>query len=65
MTPEELKSLRATLNLTQPAMAARLGMSHSGYRKYEAGDRKISGPVLVLLKQMEDECHAEKNSNMA
>jgi len=59
MTPAELKSLRATLNLTQPAMAALLGMSHSGYRKYEAGDRKISGPVLVLIKLLQEKYHVE------
>ena len=52
MSPDELKQLRATLNLTQPQMADILGMSVGGYRKLEYGDRGIRGPALKLIEQL-------------
>jgi DNA-binding transcriptional regulator YiaG len=54
MTPAELRTLRHSLGLTQPQMAERLGVSTSGYRKWEHGERGISGPVLILIEQIKD-----------
>ena len=52
MTPSELKALRHTLGKTQPQMADTLGLSVGGYRKWEHGDRSISGPALKLIEQL-------------
>jgi transcriptional regulator with XRE-family HTH domain len=52
MTPTELRTLRHALGLTQPQMAEGVGVSVSGYRKWEHGERGISGPVLILLNQI-------------
>jgi putative transcriptional regulator len=52
MTPEELKAIRHRLGKNQRAMSAALGMSLSGYRKWEQGSRNISGPALILLNTL-------------
>ena len=58
MTLVELRTLRHSLGLTQPQMAERLGVSTSGYRKWEQGERGISGPVLILLEQIKEKLRA-------
>jgi putative transcriptional regulator len=41
--------------LTQAQMAPLMGMSVSGYRKWEQGKRSISGPAAVLLRIIDKE----------
>ena len=52
MTPEGLKSIRHQLGYNHRAMAAELGMSLSGYRKWEQGQRAVSGPALIILNTL-------------
>lgn len=53
-----VRAVRTKLGLSQPKMAALLGASPSGYRKWEQGDRMPSGPALVLLRIAEREPEA-------
>ncbi len=41
--------------LTQAQMAPLMGMSLSGYRKWEQGQRRVSGPAAALLRVIEKE----------
>ncbi len=50
--------VRKRAKLTQPQMALLMGMSLSGYRKWEQGARNISGPAATLLRIMEKEPEA-------
>lgn len=52
MNKEELKALRARLNLTQSELALRLGIRRGQVAKLEAGECEIRGAVAVLLGQM-------------
>ena len=47
LTPREV---RKRINLTQAQMAPLLGMSLSGYQKWEQGRRQVSGPAATLLQ---------------
>ena len=38
------REVREAINLTQAQMAPLVGMSLSGYRKWEQGTRRVSGP---------------------
>ena len=51
--PANPKSVREKAGLDQPAMAALLGMSASGYRAWEAGQRRPGGPAFRLLALIE------------
>lgn len=55
MNPREVRKHAA---LTQAQMAPLMGMSLSGYRKWEQGQRHVSGPAGVLLKVIEKEPEA-------
>jgi putative transcriptional regulator len=57
-TAVDARSIRKKLHLTQDQMAAFLGTSASGYRKWEQGDRLPSGAARTLLKVMEKEPEA-------
>ena len=48
-SPINPKDVRKRAKLTQEQMAPLMGMSVSGYRKWEQGARQISGPALTLL----------------
>lgn len=51
MTAKEFRAIREAARLTQAALAEYLGVS--GFRtvqRYEAGDRKIPGPVEKLMR---------------
>ncbi|MDE2674063.1 MAG: helix-turn-helix domain-containing protein [Paracoccaceae bacterium] len=48
--PIDPKEVRKTAKLTQEQMAPLMGMSVSGYRKWEQKRRMVSGPAEVLLK---------------
>lgn len=53
MTPADLKSARHTLGLSAEGMARLLHVqSGRTVRRWEAGDRDIPGPVIVLIKAM-------------
>ena len=47
------RTVRTRARLTQAQMAPLMGMSLSGYRKWEQGQRSVSGPALNLLRVME------------
>jgi putative transcriptional regulator len=52
MAPREV---REQAKLTQVQMAPLMGMSLSGYRKWEQGQRRISGPAATLLRLIQRE----------
>ncbi|AVX05995.1 hypothetical protein MXMO3_03492 (plasmid) [Maritalea myrionectae] len=47
------KRVRKMAKLTQKEMAMFMGVSLSGYRKWEQGQRAVSGPALNLLRVIE------------
>lgn len=53
--PLSPKDVRLRAKLTQAQMAPLMGMSLSGYRKWEHGQRRISGPAAALLQIIERE----------
>ena len=59
VTPREV---RKQANLTQAQMAPLMGMSLSGYRKWEQGTRRVSGPAATLLRVLEREPEAVKRA---
>ena len=59
MTP---RKVRERAKLTQGQMAPLMGMSLSGYRKWEQGTRRISGPAATLLRVLEREPEAVKRA---
>ena len=50
--PVDVRAIRARLHLTQDEMATLLGVSASGYRKWEQGARQPHGAARTLLKIM-------------
>ena len=61
-TPISPREVRMETKLTQTQMAALMGMSLSGYRKWEQGARRISGPAATLLRVIEREPEAVKRA---
>ncbi|MXZ61817.1 MAG: helix-turn-helix domain-containing protein [Acidobacteria bacterium] len=59
VTPREV---RERAHLTQAQMAPLMGMSLSGYRKWEHGTRGISGPAANLLRVIAKEPEAVKRA---
>lgn len=49
------REVRTRAKLTQAQMAPLMGMSLSGYRKWEQGQRHVSGPAATLLRVIERE----------
>ena len=58
-TPREV---RKQANLTQAQMAPLMGMSLSGYRKWEQGTRRVSGPAATLLRVIQKEPEAVRRA---
>lgn len=56
------RDVRRKVNLTQAQMATLVGMSLSGYRKWEQGTRCVSGPAATLLRVIEKEPEALKRA---
>lgn len=54
----DVKGIRTFLQLTQDQMSQFLGVSVSGYRKWEQKTRRPNGAALTLLKVMEKEPEA-------
>ena len=59
VTPREV---RKQTKLTQAQMAPLMGMSLSGYRKWEQGTRRISGPAAALLRVIQKEPEAVRRA---
>ncbi len=59
VTPREV---RKQAKLTQAQMAPLVGMSLSGYRKWEQGTRRVSGPAAALLRVIQKEPAAVKRA---
>ena len=59
VTPREV---RKQAKLTQAQMAPLMGMSLSGYRKWEQGARKVSGPAATLLRVIQKEPEAVRRA---
>ena len=56
------KTVRGQLKLTQDQMALLMGMSVSGYRKWEQGQRSPGGAARTLLRVVEREPEAVKRA---
>ena len=50
MTPKQLKAIRAKLGLSQAQLADKLGVHPRTMRRWELGEREISGPVEHLIR---------------
>ncbi len=61
-TPVMPREVREQVKLTQAQMAPLMGMSLSGYRKWEQGVRQISGPAATLLRVIEKEPEAVRRA---
>ena len=61
-TPVTPREVRKQVKLTQAQMAPLMGMSLSGYRKWEQGVRQISGPAATLLRVIEKEPEAVRRA---
>ena len=61
-TPVAPREVRKRAGLTQSQMAPLMGMSLSGYRKWEQGQRSISGPAAALLRVIEREPEAVRRA---
>ena len=59
VTPREV---RKRAKLTQTQMAPLMGMSLSGYRKWEQGTRRVSGPAAMLLRVIQREPEAVRRA---
>jgi putative transcriptional regulator len=60
--PLEPKAVRLRARLTQKQMAPIMGMSLSGYRKWEQGARRISGPAAAFLQVLDREPDAVRRA---
>ena len=60
--PVALRLVRQRAKLTQAQMAPLMGMSLSGYRKWEQEKRQLSGPAAMLLRVIEKEPEAVKRA---
>jgi putative transcriptional regulator len=63
--PLDPREVRKRAKLTQAEMAPLMGMSLSGYRKWEQGKRAISGPAANLLRVIAKEPEAVKRALVA
>ena len=61
-TPVTPRAVRKQVNLTQAQMALLMGMSLSGYRKWEQGTRRVNGPAVSLLHVIAREPEAVKRA---
>jgi putative transcriptional regulator len=60
--PVDPREVRKHAGLTQAQMAPIMGMSLSGYRKWEQGKRAVSGSAATLLRVIEKEPEAVKRA---
>jgi len=64
-TPLDPREVRNQAKLTQAEMAPLMGMSLSGYRKWEQSNRAISGLAAALLRVIAKEPEAVKRALVA
>ena len=60
--PATPREVRRQARLTQAQMAPLMGMSLSGYRKWEQGTRRVNGPAATLLRVIEKEPEAVRRA---
>jgi putative transcriptional regulator len=63
--PLDPREIRKQAKLTQAEMAPLMGMSLSGYRKWEQHQRAISGPAATLLRVIAKEPEAVRRALVA
>ena len=61
-TPVTPREVRKQARLTQAQMAPLMGMSLSGYRKWEQSTRRVSGPAATLLRVIQREPEAVRRA---
>ena len=61
-TPVTPREVRLQAKLTQAQMAPLMGMSLSGYRKWEQGARSVGGPAETLLRVIQKEPEAVRRA---
>lgn len=61
-TPVTPRAVRKQVNLTQAQMASLMGMSLSGYRKWEQGTRQANGTAVSLLHAIAREPEAVRRA---
>lgn len=54
ITKEDLKRVRKKLHLTQKEFARFIKVSKSTVERWESSDEKITGPIVVLIKMLEE-----------
>lgn len=47
-----IRDLREDADMTQKELAEKLGMSQTGYSKYETGENDIPTAILIKLKEI-------------
>lgn len=58
MTPTTFKSIRQRAGLTQSGLADLLRISDKrSIRRWETGEREISGPVAILMELIDAHCY--------
>ena len=63
--PLSPREVRKRAKLTQAQMAPLMGMSLSGYKKWEQGARRVSGPAEALLRVIQKEPEAVRRALIA
>jgi DNA-binding transcriptional regulator YiaG len=53
MTPADLKAAREKLELSQAALADRLGIAWRTYSNYERGTARVPGPLRLAMRALE------------
>ncbi len=61
-SPVSPREIRKQAKLTQAQMAPLMGMSVSGYREWEQGTRRVSGPAATLLRVIEKDLEAVRRA---
>jgi DNA-binding transcriptional regulator YiaG len=50
MTPDELRAIRAEMEVSQREFAELLGSDLRTYQRWEGGERSIPGPAVLLAR---------------
>jgi DNA-binding transcriptional regulator YiaG len=59
MTPAEFRAIRLASVMTQAELAAWLRVDLRTIQKWEGGERKIPGPVQLLMEQQKQDRQGE------
>ena len=55
MSKEKLREIREGLGLSLSEAAIRFNVARRSYIRWEAGDRKIDGPAVIVAERLEAE----------